>query len=175
MPNHVCTRRIVKMRAITIIVVGAAVGSCEHVCGNTGGSAGPVALTHCDDDHSCCAQDSGDSFGFCCPKNTSCAFAVAFGARGGDTNSSTGFWSINRNCCPADKEICYFGVGSQTCCHGPRCARQSVDPYLYGACCGHMCGDDLCDVECAAVRDGWPKGGICTRGTAAEGGKCEKA
>ena len=94
---------------------------------------------------------------------------MAFGARAGDTNSSTGFWAANRNCCPADKEICYFGVGSQTCCHGPRCARQSVAGQLYGACCGHMCGDDLCDVECEAV------GGVCRRGAAKDGGTCEKA
>jgi len=150
------------MRAYAIALLLASLSSAA-----VAGTCGGYPKTTCSDDHLCCAVDSGDPSGFCCPTKSwrNATFQCAFGIDG----LGTGVQPL-RNCCE-DRPVCGVGVGARYCCMGPRSKRSTSGCSAYGppVCCNSMCGDDLCDIECKSL------GGTCTAGSSTEGGKCTNA
>mmetsp|Transcript_119685 Transcript_119685/g.343836 ORF Transcript_119685/g.343836 Transcript_119685/m.343836 type:complete len:165 (+) Transcript_119685:107-601(+) len=129
-------------------------------------TCGGYPKTNCPDSHLCCAIDSGDDAGFCCPRSSrigmgaevQCAFFI--------DGLGIGVQRV-RNCCEGHP-VCGVGVGARYCCMGPRSKLSPEGCAAHGppVCCNKMCGDDLCDAECEYL------GGTCTAGAASEGGKC---
>eukprot|EP00931_Biecheleriopsis_adriatica_P025743 TRINITY_DN15736_c0_g1_i1.p1 TRINITY_DN15736_c0_g1~~TRINITY_DN15736_c0_g1_i1.p1 ORF type:complete len:199 (+),score=49.33 TRINITY_DN15736_c0_g1_i1:82-597(+) len=132
--------------------------------GESCGLSGPKQ-THCSAGHTCCAIDSGDPDGFCCPQKGGWDDEVVQCAFGIDGLGAGKHWV--RNCC-AGKPVCGAGVGYQFCCLGPRSKLSADGCSNFGApdCCNAMCGDDLCDLECKEL------GGTCIVGNSTEGGRC---
>lgn len=167
--------RVALLAAAVAVLIGAPTAA-DSTCGDSEGS------TMCLEGHICCAIDSGDMSGWCCPARSHdnktavrCAFGidglgagrVRLAADGGSPGSSK---MMLRNCCDGHP-VCGVGVGGGMCCMGPasRIAENGCSAYGEPVCCHSMCGDELCDKECQAL------GGQCTSGTAAEGGRCFNA
>lgn len=130
-------------------------------------TCGGYPKTHCPESHQCCAIDSGDDAGFCCPSasRSNATMRCAFGIDG----LGVGVKKV-RNCCEG-RPVCGVGVGAHYCCMGPasKLSRGGCAAYGPPVCCNLMCGDELCDAECAWL------GGACTPGAGAEGGRCVNA
>lgn len=130
-------------------------------------TCGGYPKTECTEDHLCCAIDSGDDAGFCCPKTSrrNQTMKCAFGIDG----LGLGVLSV-RNCCEGHP-VCGVGVGARWCCMGPRSKLSASGCSAVGPneCCNSMCGDDICDSECKWL------GGTCKVGSSAEGGSCTNA
>jgi len=145
--------------------MAAATAAC-FVCLASGGltkTCGGFPATQCPKGHQCCAVDSADGAGFCCPKmsgekTVSCAFGI--------DGLGVGV-QRTRTCCEG-RPVCGVGVGAYYCCMGPLSKHSTGGCAAYGppVCCNGMCGDDLCDSECKWL------GGDCTPGATADGGKC---
>lgn len=154
---HQCSSWLREQSLLFLILDGLFYVAHAASCGE-----GPV--THCEHSHTCCAIDSGDPFGFCCPnasvskQTVQCAFGI--------DGLGTGIQEL-RNCC-FGRPVCGVGVGARYCCMGPASKRSASGCSAHGPpiCCNHMCGDELCDIECKWL------GGTCIPGLASEGGMC---
>mmetsp|Transcript_103614 Transcript_103614/g.299703 ORF Transcript_103614/g.299703 Transcript_103614/m.299703 type:complete len:172 (-) Transcript_103614:434-949(-) len=139
------------LSAVILSFAWLASGALASTCGG-------YPTTECPESHHCCAADSADGSGFCCPGTSKCAFGI------------NGLGSIVRSrvCCEEGRPVCGVGVGAYYCCMGPLSKLSVGGCAAHGppVCCNEMCGDELCDSECKALD------GECTPGAASEGGKC---
>mmetsp|Transcript_7283 Transcript_7283/g.16511 ORF Transcript_7283/g.16511 Transcript_7283/m.16511 type:complete len:178 (+) Transcript_7283:167-700(+) len=160
--QKITSMRLLPLKAAALaVLLFAQAAVASNTCGG-------YPSTTCPEGHQCCAKDSGDPSGFCCPLMTtsnetySCAFGV--GGLGEDRENLR-----VQNCC-AGRPVCGVGVGERYCCMGARSRLHSSGCSAVGppVCCNTMCGDDLCDTECKWM------GGVCKAGSSAEGGSCKK-